>query len=66
MSVIILPSSRAYSATTIGGAVSILFGGHLELTARVLRFLRKNIAGDIIVVIGGRNPPKDVEQLRHR
>ncbi|MET7571082.1 cobalamin B12-binding domain-containing protein [Streptomyces sp. NPDC005492] len=43
--------------------LSILSGGHLALTTRVIEALRATGAEDIAVVVGGTIPPADVPKL---
>ncbi len=43
--------------------ISILSGAHLILIPRLIDLLKKNDAGDMIVLAGGVIPPKDVVKL---
>ncbi|MBN2298427.1 MAG: cobalamin B12-binding domain-containing protein [Deltaproteobacteria bacterium] len=44
--------------------LSILSGAHISLSRKVLDGLRENNAGDIMVLVGGIIPDKDIEALK--
>ena len=44
--------------------VSILSGAHMTLVPRIVEGLRRNEAGDVLVVVGGTIPPEDAEELK--
>ena len=44
--------------------LSILSGAHMKLVPKVLQLLKEKEAEDIMVILGGPIPKKDVEQLK--
>ena len=58
----IVESSIQEDVDVVG--LSILSGAHKELSGRVIRTLRERNAGNIIVVVGGIIPEKDVPILK--
>jgi methylmalonyl-CoA mutase C-terminal domain/subunit len=44
--------------------ISILSGAHMTLVPRIVEGLRRNDAGDVVVVVGGTIPREDAEELK--
>ena len=44
--------------------LSILSGAHMTLVPRVVELLREQEAGDIVVVVGGTIPARDIPELK--
>ena len=44
--------------------LSILSGAHMTLVPRVVELLRENDARDVMVVVGGTIPARDIEELK--
>jgi len=44
--------------------ISILSGAHMTLVPRIVEGLRKNDAGEVLVVVGGTIPQEDADELK--
>ena len=44
--------------------LSILSGAHMTLVPRVVDLLREHEAGDVVVIVGGTIPTRDIEELK--